>query len=272
MMVKKLYITGALFCFIWMSGCNKPDSVDALPPAVNPPGTPNSSLKISYGDTILYLKAGSSNIIVPQPMNKPGQFSGFPDGIEIDNTTGAINIAMSESGLRYKIMFVPTGTTDTISTKIVISGINFYDKIYKLSAGDTIARPIYNANGQSYSPGLFGTGFTNSFDDDKGCNNQGCAVSLNNGSINLAQSIRNGAILSINDAQKEFTYYYRMDDNSQKTLNQLKVKLYYYNTYADIPQYLWDIILIEHAGTILRSSGTQKVAKPRPPCVIIIAN
>ena len=123
-------------------------------------------------------------------------------------------------------MFVPTGSTDTISTKIVLSGINFYDRIYRLSQSDTIARAIYNANGQSYSPGFFGTGSNNSFYDDRGCNNQGCTVSLSNGSINLAQTIRNGALPAINDAQKEFTYYYKMDDASQKSLNKLKVKLY----------------------------------------------
>jgi hypothetical protein len=269
-MAKSLIIASTFFWIVLMSGCNKP--VDSSTPPLNPVGTPNSSLKLSYVDSIFYLKPGSSNIITPQPMNKPGQFLGFPDGIEIDDNTGAINIAQSESGLRYKIMFVPAGSGDTISTKIVISGINFYDRIYRLSQSDTIARAIYNANGQSYSPGFFGTGSNNSFDDDRGCNNQGCAVSLSNGSINLAQSIRNGAIPAINDAQKEFTYYYKMDDPSQKTLNKLKVKLYYYNTYADIPQYLWDIILIDHAGTILRSGIAQRTARPRPPCVIIIAN
>ena len=123
-------------------------------------------------------------------------------------------------------MFVPTGSTDTIRTKIVLSGINFYDRIFRLSQSDTIARAIYNANGQSYSPGFFGTGYNNSFDDDRGCNNQGCAVSLSNGSINQAQTIRNAALPVINDAQKEFNYYYKMDDASQKSLNKLKLKLY----------------------------------------------
>jgi hypothetical protein len=272
-MAQKLAPLAVLFWVFLVTGCQKPDVDPQTPPVLNPPGTPPSLLKLSYTDSIFYLKPTGTNIITPAPMNKPGEFFGFPDGIQIDPLTGAIDLEASETGLRYKIMFVPTGSTDTVSTKIVISGINFYDKIYRLSDGDTIARPIYNANGQSYSPGLFGTGLNNSFDDDRGCNNQGCNVSLTNGSINLAQSIRNGAIRSVNDDQKEFTYYYKLDDPSQKTLNKLKVKLYYYNTAADIPQYLWDIILIEHAGTILRSSTVaQRAARPRPPCVIIIAN
>jgi hypothetical protein len=236
---------------------------DTLPP---PPG----GITLSYGDSIFYLSASGTNIISPKPMSKKGTFYGFPEGIELDTLTGAISLLESEMGLRYKIMFVPDGTTDTISTKVVLSGINFYDGIYHLSKGDTIAKPIYNANGQAYAPGLFGTGAANIFDDGNGCNTQGCAVSLNNGSINLAQSLRNGAILRKNDDQKEFTYYYRMDDKSSKALNKLKVLLYYYDSVADIPQYLWDILLIDHAGTILRTTKGQKIAKPRPPCIVIV--
>ncbi len=182
-------------------------------------------------------------------------------------------------------MFAVFLTLAPIRTKIVISGINFYDRIYNLSKGDSIAPSIYNASGIPFFPGQFGSGKANVFDYGSGCNSQGCAVSLINGKINLAKSLRNGAIPRINDSQKEFTYYYRMDDQSDKAINRLKVKLYFYNTAADIPKYLWDILLIDHAGTIIpniRQSGimppasTQTTtteiatAKPRPPCLIII--
>ncbi len=243
---------------------------------------------LSYGDTIFYIRTGATNIISPINFNKQGTFYGFPKGIELDSITGKIDLMESETGLRYRIMFVPKGTIDTISTKIIISGINFYDGIYRLSQGDSIAKSIYNANGLPFVPGQFGCGLFNVFDDGNGCNSQGCAVSLINGNINLAKSLRDNAISSTHDSQKEFTYYYRMDDRSEKTLNKLKVKLYFYNKVADIPQYLWDILLIEHAGTILTRpkigsdlieitpQGTQGVtginAKPRPPCIIIIMN
>jgi hypothetical protein len=245
----------------------KPPNDTSPPPPPPPPG-----ITLSYGDSIFYLSATGANIISPKPMSKKGTFYGFPDGIELDSLNGNIDIANSETGLRYKIMFVPDGTKDTISTKIVLSGINFYDHIYHITKGDSIATPVYNANGQAYAPGLFGTGTANVFDDGNGCNNQGCNVSLANGSINLTQSLRSGAIPSTHDAQKEFVYYYRMDDKSGKSLNKLKVKLYYYNKMADIPQYLWDIILLDHAGTILRTTAAQRVAKPRPPCIVLVAD
>lgn len=256
-----------------LSACSKSASIEDT--VTNPSPNPNPSNVLSYGDSIFYLR-NTTNIISPLPMTRTGKFIGFPKGIELDEVTGKIDLTQSEMGLRYKIMFVPDGTTDTISTKIVLAGINFYDGIYRLSQGDSIAMPIYNAKGVAYAPGSFGTGLNNSFDEGNGCNNQGCAVSLANGRINLAKSLRDGAISSSNDSQKEFTYYYKMDDASGRTLNKLKVKLYFYQRSADIPQYLWDILLIDHAGTILRNTqgrGTeiaQATAKPRPPCIVIV--
>jgi hypothetical protein len=258
--------------------CQKEDSISPTPPPDQDKGgggggnNPPASTTLSYGDSILYRhpSASGGNIVSPKNLNSRGTFYAFPRGIELDSTTGNIDLAESEMGLRYRIMFVPQGTTDTISTKVVLAGINFYDKIYHLSQGDTIAKAIYNASGIPFVPGQFGTGNANIFDDGGGCNQQGCAVSLTNGSINLARSLRNGAIPSINNAQKEFTYYYRMDDPSDKALIKMKIKLYYYNRVADIPQYLWDILLIDHAGTILAPGLQIGTARPRPPCVIVV--
>jgi hypothetical protein len=263
---------------ILITACSKSAAVDDT--GVNPSPNPNPipSNVINYGDSIFYLKSIGTNIVSPLPMNRVGKFIGFPKGIELDSVNGNISLTESEMGLRYKIMFVPNGTTDTISTKIVLAGINFYDGIYRLSQGDSIAMPIYNAKGVTYTPGSFGTGLNNSFDEGNGCNSQGCAVSVVNGRINLAKSLRDGAISSSNDSQKEFTYYYKMDDASSRTLNKLKIKLYYYQRRADIPQYLWDIILLDHAGTILKNAqgieiaNIQATARPRPPCIVIVDN
>jgi hypothetical protein len=275
--MKRAFKTFCLFAIIAVVfiSCKK-DSVTIDPIVITPPPPPLPTATLSYGDSIFYLRNTASNIVSPLPMNRAGKFRGFPDGIELDSITGKIDLAESEMGLRYRIMFIPTGTTDTISTKIVLAGINFYDGIYRLSQGDSIAMPIYNAKGVPFTPGQFGTGLNNSFDEGNGCNSQGCAVSLTNGRINLAKSLRDGAISSSHDSQKEFTYFYKMDDASGKALNKLKVKLYYYQSRASIPQYLWDILLIDHAGTILRSGQNrgaeiQRVAKPRPPCIIIVA-
>ena len=102
--------------------------------------------------------------------------------------------------------------------------------------------------------------------------------------INLAESIRNGVFGTnpVNDDKKEFEIKYRINDASGKTENKLKVLLYWYNTMADVPQYVWDILNDRATqGVFLRNAvvedpfaaaRTSQAAKPRPPCVIIIAN
>lgn len=267
----KLRLSHLLIGFLLTAaGCQQ--SADELPePEVNPPGTPTASLRLVYPDSILYIRPGTDNSISPAAMNKPGKFYGFPEGISIDELTGKIDIAGSEAGLRYKIMFVPDGTTDTITTKLVVSGITFLDKIYHLNSGDSIAPAVYNAKGIAYVPGTLGTGLNNSFDDDRGCNNRGCAVNLTDGSINLKETLRRGGLLAVNDDVKEFDYFFRMDDPSQKSLNKLKVKLYYYDSMADIPEYLWEILNDRSSqGVFLRTGEQQRIAKPRPPCIIVM--
>lgn len=236
------------------------------------PVDPNTPYKLSYGDSILYLRSSGSNVVYPTEF-RAGRYTGFPEGIEIDEATGAINLANSESGLRYRITHTaPDGTKTEI--KVVISGITFTDKFYKLNTGDTIAPPVYNASTDRVLP-VSGS----NFDEGNFANGGGCSVRTDNGKINLAESIRNGVFGGPprNDDTKEVEIKYRINDGSNKSLNKLKVKLYYYNTMADVPQYLWDILNDRAAqGVFLKgniTSGTDfttALAKPRPPCIIIV--
>jgi len=231
--------------------------------------------QFSYGDSILYLKNQATDDIVYPTEQKPGQYFGFPDGIEIDQTTGAINVSKSESGLRYRVSYVsPAG--DTSTTMVVVSGINFLDKFYHLSQGDSVAFPIYNASIDRILP-LNGS----NFDEGNNANAGGCSVKTVNGQINLAQTIRNGVFGAIpqNDAKQEFDIYYRLNDNSDKALNKIRVKVYYYDTINDVaPDLLQTLKDRGDDGVFLRLSSsartasTTKAARPRPPCVIIIAN
>lgn len=234
----------------------------------------NSPYQLSYGDSILYLRPGAADQIVFPTQSRAGSYSGFPEGIEIDQNTGAIDLSKSESGLRYRITHIsPAG--DTTHTKVVLSGITFTDHFYRLSSGDSVARPVYNAHLARTLP-LAGS----SFDEDSLANSGGCRVKTDNGSINLAESVRNGVFGSNpqNDDKREIEIKYRINDGSGKSLNKLKVLLYWYRTMADVPQYVWDILNDRSTqGVFLRGNGmlsarTEQVAKPRPPCVIIIAN
>ena len=237
----------------------------------------SSVYQLSYGDSILYLRSSGNNIVYPT-QHKDGTYSGFPEGIEIDENTGAINLSNSETGLRYRITHTATDGKVT-TTMVVLSGITFPDHFFRLSQGDSIAAPVYNANVTRTLP-LSGS----SFDEGNVANGGGCAVRTDNGRINLSESIRNGAFGTIphNDDRKEFEIKYRINDGSDKSLNKLKVLVYWYNTMNDVPADLWQTLndrqsqgVFLRGGELASSSiidRTEQAAKPRPPCIIIIAN
>ncbi len=251
----------------WQSCSKNPESGDTAEPYV-----------LSYGDSILYMKPVAGDYIVHPLHTRPGTYNGFPDGIEIDETTGAINVTKSETGLRYRISHISL-SGDTTETLVVLSGITFRDRFYNLSAGDSVARPVYNASElrQVPLPGSL-------FDEGNIANTEGCTVNPEDGSINLSASLRQGIFgpSPRNDDQKTVEIQYRINDASGKSKNKLKVLLYWYNSMADVPDYLWEILNDRTTqGVFLRGSNqngshtatdarTAKVAKPRPPCVVIV--
>ncbi len=265
------FLTG-LFCaalFTFFS-CDKKGGTDPIN---------TSGLSYANGSNTLYLKnqAGDQTIYPDQRRN--GQYTAWPEGVEIDDNTGAINISRSETGLKYKIRYTALNG-DTSSTIVLLSGITFPDKFYNLSQNDSVAKPVYNANPSNTLP-VTGS----NFDEGNLANISGCSVKTTNGQINLSETVRNGLFGTIpqNDVRKDIDIKYRLNDGSGKALNQLKVRLYYYRTMADVPADLWEILndrqsqgvflrtmSPEFIGSTLRGTGTTAIAKPRPPCVIII--
>lgn len=257
-----ILITASL---VWLS-CNKEA------------GDQSGSYNLNYGDSILYMRPSTGDYIVYPTTHRNGTYSGFPEGIEIDDNTGAINVSKSETGLRYRVTHTAPDGTET-KNMVVLSGITFKDHFYRLATGDSIANPIYNSDPNRVLP-LAGS----SFDEGNIANTGGCSVKTDNGKINLKETIRNGVFGSPprNDAQQTFEIKYRINDASGKKENKLKVLLYWYNSMADVPQYLWDILNDRTSQGVFLRNGTSgntditdltgQAAKPRPPCVIIIAN
>lgn len=236
---------------------------------------------LSYGSSILYLKNQPGDYIVYPVQSRPGTYEGFPEGIEVDDNTGAINVSDSESGLKYRITHTaPNG--DTTSTVVLISGLQFTDKFYRFSQSDTTAFPVYNGNAANPIP-LSGS----SFDENNTANTGGCSVKTTDGQINLAQTVRNGVFGAVpqNDVRRDFDIEYRLNDESGKALNKIRVRLYWYNTMNDVPADLWQTLNDRQAQGVFigmkyqlpegmlytaRTSNSTAVAKPRPPCVILI--
>lgn len=267
---------------LFLTGCSKNNNSGLN----NGPGSGADTLNtLSYGDSIFYVKTGGEDQLIFPKGNLSGTFFAFPDGIEINPITGAINVDKSETGLRYRISFVAQGSSDTLSTVVLLSGINYLDKIYYLDENDTSAVPVYNAGSNNTLP------VDNSvFDEGDGCKNLGVVVHPQNGTINLAQTIRNGVLGDTpkNGSQKEVELLYRVNDASKKALNRLKVKFYYFDTPGDIDQDLVQLMsdrkgmfigitpppFLEYnpspAGLTVSSNSILGTAKPRPPCIFVV--
>lgn len=263
------------FTIATASSCNKSDNTPEPQPYA-----------LSYGTSVLYIK--SQEYYASPTQSSPGTYSAFPnDGIDLNPTTGAIRVKGDDNniytGLKYRITHTaPNG--DTSSTIVMISGITFFDKFYILSQGDSIAPPIYNGSAANILP-LAGS----SFDNTNLANASGCAVKTTNGQINLAQTLRNGFFGADpqNDAKGVIKIDYKLNDASENAQNKIDVKLYYYKTMADVaPDLLQTLNDRQSQGVFLgmnsslqpgfistaRTGGVTAIAKPRPPCIILIAS
>lgn len=261
--MKQVFITAMVSLLLswgWLS-CTPKDGTDP-----NPTGPYN----LSYGDSIIYLRPSSGDYIVNPLTRRDGVYTGFPEGIEIDATTGAINVSKSETGLRYRITHTAPDGKKT-ETLVVLSGISFKDRFYILSQNDSMALPVYNASNLRTLP-LSGS----NFDEGNNANSGGCSVRTDDGKINLAQCVRNGVFGNTpqNDSRRDFDIAYRINDGSGKSLNKLRVRLYYYSSMADVAPDLLQTLADRETGGVFLRGGTaetvQQAAKPRPPCVIIV--
>jgi hypothetical protein len=228
--------------------------------------------QLSYGDTTFYIQNLPNDVLVSPVNAKTGTFSSFPEGLVIDQATGVINVSQSETGIKYRINFKGQ-SGDSLTTYVVISGINFPDHYYHIESADTMAFPVYNADPANAIP-------TGSFDDDHVANNSGCAMKTDDGKINLAESIRNGLFGDTpkNDTRKDFEVKYRLDDRSGNAQNKIKILIYYYDHISDVPQSLQQTVQDHQAMTILpnnttiSSANVAASAKPRPPCIVVIGH
>jgi hypothetical protein len=240
-----------------------------------------ASNKLSYGDSVLYLKSTSYTV---SPTNaKAGSYTAFPNNLNIDNTTGTITVTLkgtdgqSQTGLRYKIKFT-SAANEVDSTYLTISGINYIDRFYDLSKNDSIIYPIYNADVSKELPsGNYSIGSDNKL-----------AINPANGQIDIKETIRRGFFDNqLNASWKQTTIKYSSNDNSSGAGNTMDLILYYYNSINDVPSNVSALMqahqrmMVGMNGPAIPStigpadhnlSSDLSLSKPRPPCLIIIAH
>ncbi len=308
--------------------------------------TPFDCSRFSYEEEIFYLQEGTADYIINPVAALEGTFSSFPEDLELDPQTGAINISQSETGLKYLVSFVPVNTSDTCQFSITISGINYLDSIHVLQSNDTLAVPVYNAanalalpcqelegedievnqlpqqildfiannypgetiedaeinrtadgtlvnyevdfesdlslyfnsNGDLIREDTDDDDDDDDDDDEYDCNFEEDAIAGNTqliltkgtGTINLKQTVAQGAfgVVPVSGSFIEKTIRYRLNDASQLALNQINVRLYYFDTQEEIPQTLLDELNDKKQGVL---SNARVAERPtRPPYIIIV--
>lgn len=247
-------------------------------PSINP--TQNG--RLSYGDSVFYLKAGNYTI---SPTNtQPGTYFAFPDNLLIDNSSGNITVALkgkdgqSQTGLKYKISFRSSGGDLLDSTFIILSGINYLDGFHFLSQNDSILSPTYNANPSLSVPaGNYSIGADNKL-----------AINPANGQININESIRRGFFDDPSHSSwKQTTIKYSINDNSNAVQNQLDIILYRYNSISEVPANVSGLMQAHQSLSVNVNRSTipsttapidnnlssdLSLSKPRPPCIVIIGH
>lgn len=244
---------------------------------------------IAYPDTLYYFDEDQDVRIKPL-REYEGDYGAIPEGLEIDHNTGEIRINKSESGLRYKVYFVPEDTQDTCFTYLTVSGIDYMSNIYILNEEDSLAVPIYNGSRFMEVPEDDDHEFDDGPDDDDNDGTldepptgsevipQGVALNKKSGKIRLDKTVNNGVFGAdpLSGSQKKFRLYYRLNDNSKKSLNKIDIQFHYYETLDDVPAELRKQVedLREYYANFRTTANNQNIvrllAKPRPPDIIIV--
>lgn len=270
------FITAAALCSLLLA-CNK------SPDTANP-----GAYKLSYGGTVLYPQGENSELQIISPVTPAnGIYTSFPEGLNINGTTGVISLHESETGVMYRVYYTSADGRTKDSTLIILGGMNYLDGVYRINTTDSVINPVYNALiGNSLPTAANGS----VFDEGGGCNGNGCAVNQNDAKINLAQTVRNGTFGSTpsNGSNKEFTLNFRVNDNSRKGGNKLKIKIFYFKKIDDITSQVWDL-LNGRNGTVINSfsnsnntpiqgntagnivESSRSGSGRRPPCVVILS-
>lgn len=254
-----------------------------------------------YADTLFYYREQAAPYTESPTTAQTGTYGAFPGGMVINSSTGAINVNASESGLKYRVWFVKSGTSDTCTRFVTISGVNYASKVYRLSTNDTLARPFYNAI-RTFVPPCSDDDdddeedddeededddedddddnceFDDGRDDDDGDGlgdeppagqeviPQGIAINKRDGIIDLRQTVSNGTFgaTPVNGSSKTVRIYYRLNDASNKALNHIDVTVHWYATYAQIPVSLLAQIN-DKTGATLRRAAPSTPTVPMAP-------
>jgi hypothetical protein len=181
-----------------------------------------------------------------------GCFSAKPGGLKINPATGEIDINNSDTGIRYKVDFMPCGKSCTAQTTVVIGGIGYEGGVFSLSStAELTSRPYYYGSNKeedvptwNVPPGRFGYVPENV---KRTADLQGLRINEQTGTIDLRDTIKSGGLgyrsgdqgLPENGTSKEFKVYYRLDTPDRESrLSHTTIRIHFFETEDLIPEEL----------------------------------
>lgn len=243
---------------VWVSACQKVMPVPRFTLSGNVKTLTLQQERLSYGNNLFWINNPQPLIL---PISKPkgsGFFKAIPQGLAIDSLSGAINIPQSLTGIRFKVFMLNPLGTPLDSTFVIIGGIDYADSIYDVDATPNVydtAFAIYNANPALALPcsdsdddnqlacRFDETDTDGDGDDDvDGVSQEKLLVDEKRGFIDVEASYRAGIFGNnpVNGTTRDFKMYYRITDGSNRAINAIDLRVYYYKKRSDIPQYLLD--------------------------------
>ena len=259
------------------------------PASINPgvqPGSPLQQQQAScpslpiYGDTIIYPQPTNGSDYIITPINNPGagKYLSWPVGMVMDSTSGAIDVTASETGMKYIIGFVASGSTDTCRSYLTIGGAAYTDSVHVLSLGQTTAAPYFEGNPTDLN--LCQTSNACQFDVTGSAAKMKVIVNKSTGVIDLQKTLNGtgllgvlgGAfgILPVNGQSITTEIYYKIgDDPSHDALQKISVQLVYYDSKSLINGGLLGNIITK-LDNLTSGNPISTTTNPRPPLVVIV--
>lgn len=247
---------------------------------------------LSYGDTILYIREGEENKVMPKSILE-GTFRSVPEGLAIDPDTGEIDINASETGLKYKIFLENDETQTVCSYTLTIGGINYPDRFFVLDQGEIEVMPVYNSSRSGLIPCDAGGSDENCLFDVESPNGEkisdlGVVVNRNSGQIDLQGTLANGFFGQnpIDGQEIDVKMYYRIQDGSAGALNALGLRFFYFETKGNVPAELIEEIEARQAQLFgdedlntnpfsrfapRRSRFAPPSGRARPPYLVVVS-
>jgi hypothetical protein len=256
---------------------NQHDTTLAVDSVVPYPLTPMAECDYApnYGDSIVFPQPTTSDDYYVYPVNNQGvsgTYLSWPDGLVLDPKSGSINLTRSETGARYSIAFVKSGTTDTCMSQLIVGGAAYMDSVYVLSESSQTAKPYFDANPNlpSVCDGNQGEGCQ--FDYNNFAHDQGIEIDQKTGFIDLQKTMEKSpfGLIPLNGTTVLTTIYYQLNDNSNRASQKIQLKMIYYNHKSDIPSDILATVTQNLFNTLNDFLLLSKTGKSRPPLIIIV--